>query len=125
MADFCHVVRKVLDDLPAHFLPWLENVVVDVEREPTDEMLEDLGLESPADLLGLFVGVGIDEQEYGIHVPNRVILFKRPLERASRSRAELEYEIRRTVLHELAHHFGHSEADLADFESQPSPFDEE
>lgn len=124
LKQFCALVEEVLLGIPEEFAPWLENVVVDVESEPTAELLEDLGYEPDEELFGLFIGRAVTEQEYGEHAPNRIVLFQRPLERASRSRDEVAYEIRRTVLHELAHHFGYSEEDLDDFESRPSPFDD-
>lgn len=124
LKQFCSLVEEVLLEIPEEFAPWLENVVVDVESEPTAELLEELGYEPHEELFGLFIGRAVTEQEYGEHSPNRIVLFQRPLERASRSRDEVAYEIRRTVLHELAHHFGYSEDDLDDFESRPSPFDE-
>ncbi len=125
MDEFCRVAREVVDQLPEPFHQWLENVVVDVELEPSRRLLRDLGMDPVEDtLLGLFEGAAITEQEYGDHRPNRILLFKRPIEEVSRSRAEIAYEIRRTVIHELAHHFGYSEEDLEEFESQESPFDE-
>ena len=125
MREFCKIVEAALDQLPEQFHSWLENVVVDVELEPDDELLESLGIEDRADApLGIFQGLEVTEQEFGEHAPNRIVLFKRPIEAACHSREEIEYEIRRTVVHELAHHFGYSEEDLDDFESQPSPFDD-
>jgi predicted Zn-dependent protease with MMP-like domain len=117
--EFCQAAREVIDALPAPFRGWLENVVVEVELEPWPELVEQMG----DDLLGLFEGAAITEQEYGEHLPNRIWLFKRPIEAICRSRDEIKYEIRRTVLHELAHHFGYSEDDLDDFEARESPFD--
>ena len=126
MNEFVDVARQVVDKLPEPFLGWLENVVVDVEIAPTRDMLVDVGLNPEQEtLMGLFVGRAITEQEYGEHAPNRILLFKRPIEEACRSRAEVAYEIRRTLVHELAHHFGYSEEDLEEYESQQSPFDNE
>lgn len=121
--EFAAVAREVVQGLPEQFRASLENVVIDVEAEPDPELLAELDVPEGEPLLGVFVGEAITEQEYGEHFPNRIVLFKRPLERISRTRAELCYEIRRTVLHELAHHFGYSEDDLDDFEARPSPFD--
>lgn len=123
--EFCAVVAEVLDGLPEEFRGWLENVVVDVRERPSRRMLEEVGSDDPdTPLLGLFQGEPVTEQEFGQHHPNRILLFKRPIEEVCRSRAEIAYEIRRTVLHELAHHFGYSEEDLDFFEERPSPFDE-
>ncbi len=57
MAEFCEIVRQVLDDLPAQLKPYLENVVVDVERVPSRRLLRRLGISgSGTTLLGLFEG---------------------------------------------------------------------
>lgn len=125
MEEFCAVARQVVEELPEPFHRWLENVVVDVEPRPSRRMLRELGIDHESDLLGLFEGSAVTEQHYGEHLPNRILLFKRPIEAVSRSRDEVKYEIRRTILHELAHHFGYSEEDLEPFESQPSPFDDD
>jgi len=95
-----------------------------VELEPSAELLEELEMDPQKDtLMGLFEGFAVTEQEYGEHLPNRILLFKRPIEEVCRSRAEIAYEIRRTLVHELAHHFGYSEEDLEAYEAQQSPFD--
>ncbi len=123
--EFCQIVSEVLDELPDEFRARLENVVVDVEERPSARLLAELGHDPDEPLMGLFQGEPITEQEYGQHHPNRILLFQRSIEEVSGSRAEIAYEIRRTVLHELAHHFGYSEEDLEFFEEQPSPFDDE
>jgi predicted Zn-dependent protease with MMP-like domain len=124
MPEFVAVAQQVIAELDEPFKAWLENVVVDIELAPTRKMLIEAGLDPRQEtLLGLFVGNAVTEQAYGEHAPNQILLFKRPLEEACRSRAELAYEIRRTLIHELAHHFGYSEEDLEEYESRESPFD--
>lgn len=123
MDEFCRVAQEVIAELPPHLRAWLENTVVDVELEPWPELVADMDVSEDEPLLGLFEGAAVTELEYGEHAPNRIWLFKRPIEAVSRSRGEVKYEIRSTLLHELAHHFGYSEEDLAEFESRPSPFD--
>jgi predicted Zn-dependent protease with MMP-like domain len=125
MEAFCRLAREVVESLPKAFRQHLENVVVDVEVEPSITLKRQLGM-SPDDddLFGLFEGMSIAEQQYEEHAPNRILIFKHPIERACRSRAEIAYEIRRTMLHELAHQFGYSEEDLDEFEAQPSPYDD-
>lgn len=124
LAEFCDIVRQVLDELPEQFKPYLENVVVDVERVPSRRLLRKLGMSGAGTtLLGLFEGPAPGEREFGIAPPVRIRIFKRPIERLCRNRQEVAYEVRRTVIHELAHHFGFEEEDLQEFESRPSPFD--
>ena len=125
LREFVVIAQQVIDELGNPFKRWLENVVVDVEIAPSREMLEEVGLDPDEEtLMGLFVGRAVTEMEYGEHLPNQILLFKRPIEEACRDRREVAYEIRRTLIHELAHHFGYSEEDLEEFEARPSPFDE-
>lgn len=124
MREFVDIARRVIDEIAAPFRQHMDNLTVDVEREPTAEMLAEVGLDPEQDtLMGLFVGRSIVEQDFGEDARNRILLFKRPIEEACRSRAEVAYEIRRTLIHELAHHFGYSEEDLEEYESRQSPFD--
>lgn len=122
MEEFCKEVERAVAEIPDEFQPWLENVVVDVVEEPSEEdwaQIEGGGPEDEDDeLLGLFDGVAIDEQPYGEHHPNRVKIFRGPIVRISRDREEMRAIIRDTVLHELAHHFGYSEEDLDEFEER-------
>lgn len=122
--EFCRAVEEVLASLPGQFVPWLENTVVDVQRYPDQRLQRQMGLgPKHIGLMGLFDGVPVTEQEYERAMPNRIYLFQRAIESKCRSVEEIRYEIRRTVLHELAHHFGYEEPDLDEFEAQESPFD--
>lgn len=121
---FYWAVESELAKLPTEFRPYLENLVIDVETAPSRQLLRELGVPRGETLFGLFQGRGIDEMEYGHASPNRIVLFKEPIEQQCGSEAEIHYEIRRTLLHELGHHFGFSEEDLEFFESQPNPFDD-
>ena len=89
-------VRRALDSLPPEIARGLENVAVVVEDENPDD----------PDLLGLYQG-----GDYG---PDRVTIYRRPLEETFHDPAELEREIRITVLHELGHYFGLDEDRLAE-----------
>lgn len=118
--DFCDAVREAVASLPDPFPEYLENVAVDVEEEPSESdyaVLEDRG-EGRAQglLLGLFVGVPLTEQGYGSHHPNVIRIFRRPLEQVSRTRRALLRNIRSTVVHEIAHHFGFTDEQLEAFD---------
>ncbi len=123
--EFLGVIREVVAQLPEPFRTHLENVAIDVEERPSMRTLRELGIDAGErdELMGLFQGAPLTEQHYGEHHPNRITLYRRSIERAGGSRAEVAYEIRRTLIHELAHHFGYSEEQLEAFEAQPSPFD--
>jgi predicted Zn-dependent protease with MMP-like domain len=136
LRKFGRVVSSVMETLPEAFQPFLQNLVVDVEDEPDERLLREQGFtdEEIADgesLYGLFVpfpmqlslddGGAIDDaHEHPLH---RLIIFKHPLEDDFPEPGELRKEIRRTVIHELAHHFGYSERDLDPFEAKEDPWD--
>jgi predicted Zn-dependent protease with MMP-like domain len=98
-------VRAALDTLPPHIASALQNVAVVVE----DENPED-----PA-LFGLYQGVPLPERgDAGGLLPDKISIYRIPLEESFPEPAELRDEIRITVLHELAHYFGLDEDRIAD-----------
>jgi predicted Zn-dependent protease with MMP-like domain len=126
---FGRIVARVMATLPAEFAPHLANLAVDVEDEADVETLRrmDFTEEEIADgesLYGLFEPLEAGDYE-GLDVadrPHRLIIYKNPLEDDFPDRRELLLEIRKTVIHELAHHFGYSERDLDGFEAKDDPF---
>jgi predicted Zn-dependent protease with MMP-like domain len=122
MDEFCRIVRNVMKTLPAEFRPYLDNVVVDVEEEPDTKTLRKAGLTDQEiaegeTLLGLFDPLELPSLSGGDSVStddmlHRLVIFKRPLEEEFPDLAELRDQIRKTVIHELAHHFGWSDRDL-------------
>lgn len=122
--DFCRMVEEEIATLPKQFLPWLENTSIEVERYPDARLQRQMKLgPRHIGLMGLFEGAPITMQEYDVRLPSRVFLFQRAIESSCRSVEQVRYEIRKTILHELAHHFGYDEPDLEEFESRPSRFD--
>ena len=120
MRRFGQVVVEVLQTLPEEFKPYLDNVVVDVEEEPDEATLRALDfteeeIAAGESLYGLFAPLDVaygSETVDGRDLPHRIIIYKRRLEEDFPDRAELRDEIRKTVIHELAHHFGYSDRDL-------------
>jgi predicted Zn-dependent protease with MMP-like domain len=106
-------VTQALDDLPAWVQEHLENLSVVVAPWPTAEQLRSVGVRRPIELLGLYEGVPLPRRGHGYHLaaPDRITLFQRPLEARARG-AALVRLIRRTVVHEVGHHIGFSDADL-------------
>lgn len=112
--DFDEVVEAALAEIPEEFRPYLENVQIEVQRKPTVEMARSVGLHDGRMLFGLYVGRPLTKrsvQESGV-MPDRVLIFQDNLERACRTPEQLKLEIRKTVLHEVGHHFGLNEDDL-------------
>lgn len=101
---FDRLVDQALTALPGPLLDRLDNVEVTVEDVPPPDALED-GEEVV--LLGLYQGVPQTERDGAMGMlPDRITIFRRPLELRARSRDDLADLVRETVVHELAHHFG-------------------
>lgn len=127
MSQFAKVVRQAVDTLPEEIRRHLDNVVIDVEDEPSVEFLRDAGftdeeIDAGDTLYGYFMpfdGVSATEM---LENPNRILIFKNPLEEDFPDPTELLVEIRKTVVHEIAHHFGWTDRDLEKFDDNPDPF---
>jgi predicted Zn-dependent protease with MMP-like domain len=103
--DFEQCVQDALDSLPAELRGYMSNVAVVVEDEPPDGL----------PLLGLYQGVPMTRRgsSYGAVLPDKISIYRGPLERHyGADRERLLQEIRRVVLHEVAHHFGISDERL-------------
>jgi predicted Zn-dependent protease with MMP-like domain len=101
------LVERALAGIPSPFRESLEEVAVVIEDEPTPAQLRDNGLGERDALYGLYEG--IPRTEWGADwatSPNKISLFRLPLEEDFPDPLDLEEEVRTTVIHELAHHLG-------------------
>lgn len=107
-ARFERLVAEAVDKLPDEFHEKLANIDVVVERQPTFRQLAEAGLKSGETLLGLYEGIPQTERgrHYGLVVPDKITIFQRTIEAQCSSDVEIRSQIRGTVLHEIAHHFG-------------------
>jgi len=115
-AEFERLVAREVESLPPKVLARLENVDVVVEDQPTEEELDSVGIEPGGTLLGLYQGVPQTQRGtwYGNLLPDRIVLYKRPIEDVARDRREIRKQIRITLLHEIGHHFGLGEDALSE-----------
>src|SRR5689334_9620196 len=106
-ARFRRLVRMALRTLPPRIESQLDNVEIVVEDEPTADQLETSGQEI-GELFGLYEGIPLTERgsDYSMVLPDRIIIFRGPLERAFPNPRDIAEQVRVTVLHELAHHVG-------------------
>jgi predicted Zn-dependent protease with MMP-like domain len=96
-----------MGDLPPGPRRLLENVAIVIEAEPTEDQLTEGGLREGDTLFGLYEGTpAVEWGADSVPFPNKITLFQAPLEEAFADPAELATQVRRTVLHELAHHAG-------------------
>lgn len=107
--DFYDLVEGALDGLPPELAALLDNVAIVVEEWP--EYSSPLARNHEADTLyGLYEGVPLSERTAGYYgvLPDKITIFRGPLERDF-ERDDLQEQIRVTVVHEIAHHFGFDE----------------
>ncbi|HEY3522620.1 MAG TPA: metallopeptidase family protein [Candidatus Limnocylindrales bacterium] len=101
------LVDHALATIPAPFRAALGEVAVVIEDEPSPEQLRDNGLEPDETLYGLYEGTPTTAWGAGwVPAPNKITLYRLPLEEDFPDPVELEEEVRLTVIHELAHHLG-------------------
>jgi predicted Zn-dependent protease with MMP-like domain len=115
---FYDLVIKVIDELPPEFLDKLENLDVGVVDWPSPSQLTKSNIRNRYGLLGLYEGVPHTRRGrgYGMVLPDKITIFRKPIESRCRSWGEAEEEIRQVVLHEIAHHFGTDEQTLRTIE---------
>ena len=102
-----------MDELPAAFLQRMENVDVVVEDWASREQLIGSGLGEGETLLGLYEGIPMpDRYDYNLVLPDKITLFQRAIESICATDEEVVAEVRATVVHEIAHHFGITDEDL-------------
>ena len=106
-SEFEELVSHALDGVPPELTALMDNVVVLIEAEPPPE--------EPG-ILGLYDGVPLTERDsnYTFLAPDRIFVYRGPLTRMCESPEELVDEVRITVVHEIAHHFGIDDAALHD-----------
>ncbi len=113
--EFEDLVADALDSIPEHLGNRMDNVAVTVAQWPTPRQL---GPGSPGrTLLGLYEGVDLTRRSplsYGATMPDRITIFQGPISAMARDQADLSALVRTTVIHEVAHHFGISDARLAE-----------
>jgi predicted Zn-dependent protease with MMP-like domain len=111
---FYDLVMKAIDELPQEFKDNLENLDVVVADWPSPLQLAKTNIRSRYGLLGLYEGVPHTRRDrgYGMVLPDKITIFRRPIEARCRSWADVEEEIGQVVRHEIAHHFGTDEQTL-------------
>jgi predicted Zn-dependent protease with MMP-like domain len=116
---FEQLVERSLKRLPKKFLDALENIAIEVEDEPPQDVLDDLGIEEGA-LYGLYQGVPLTEREwnFGNVLPDRITIYQGPIERDTRNDEEIEEVVLDTIVHEIGHYFGFDDETLYSIEDK-------
>ena len=116
---FEELVRRALDTLPEGIAARIDNIDIEVQDWAGPEQLASVGVRHGT-LLGLYQGVPLTRRGsgYGMVAPDRIIIFQGPIERMSRDDDDLVERVREVVVHEVAHHFGISDARLDEIERE-------
>jgi len=106
--QFEALVERAMKRLPKAFKEKIANVVVVVEDWPDDETLDEMGIEPPDTLYGLYRGVDLTHRDsgYGNVMPDTVTIYQGPIEEDCEDEAEMAQLVRETVIHEIGHYFG-------------------
>lgn len=116
-AEIEAMARTALESLPAEFATLAKDVAIRVEDFAPEDLLDEMQIDDPFDLTGLYDGIPVTEKSVSDQPggPDVVWLFRRPLldEWASRADVSLGELVNHVVVHELAHHFGWSDDDIA------------
>jgi predicted Zn-dependent protease with MMP-like domain len=117
--DFEEALVSALRRLPKSIKKKMENVDVVVEDRVSPELLLEMGLRSPFELLGLYQGVPLDRRGfyYGNVLPDKITLFQIPIESICKTKEEIEEKIREVVMHEVGHYFGLNDERLRELEN--------
>ena len=121
LAEMETTAHEIFERLPAEFRRLCEGLIIRVDDFPTEEVLDEMECESEFDLLGLFQGVGLPQQSLGdvARLPNMVWLYRRPiLDYWAEHDESLGHVVRHVLIHEIGHHFGLSDDDMAAIEAQ-------
>ena len=117
---FERLVADALETIPPSFRQAVRNVAVIVEDTPAPELLDDVGVDPPDTLFGLYEGVPLPDRDWthGNALPDRITLFQEPIEAASQNDDEIVVTIGETVIHEFGHYFGLSEEEIEAIEER-------
>jgi len=116
--EFERLVAEALEELPEEFQRRLDNIDVVVAAKPTRDQMEGAGIGPHQTLFGLYEGVPLTKRDRGYHLvlPDKITIFQRPMEAVCRTNEEIRNLVRRTVMHEIAHHFGIGDERLRELE---------
>ena len=120
LADMEVMAHEMFERLPEHFRTMFEGVIIRVDDFPTEEVLDQLDAESEFDLLGLFQGTGVPFRSNDDlpRLPNMIWLYRRPiLDYWAEHDESLGHIVRHVLIHEIGHHFGMSDDDMAAIEA--------
>ena len=119
-AAFERLVAEAIALIPARFRREMDNLALVVEDEPSPSLLEEMEIEPPDSLYGLYQGTPLTERSWpwGNQLPDHITLFQKPIEEDCEDEDEVRAVIGETLIHEVGHYFGLSEDEIEDIEER-------
>ena len=121
VADLDKLAREAFETIPDELRAHAAEVIIQVVEFPDDDTVREIGLHSPFELSGLYSGVPIGEKSVSAPAAgvDMILLYRRPLlDEWCETGEDLTRLIRHVLIHEIGHHFGFSDADMARIESE-------
>jgi predicted Zn-dependent protease with MMP-like domain len=117
---FERLVAEAVTLIPRRFRREMKNLALVVEEEPSPTLLDEMEIEPPDSLYGLYQGVPLPERSWshGNHLPDKITLFQRPIEEDCEDDDEIRAVIGETLIHEVGHYFGLSEEEIEEIEER-------
>jgi predicted Zn-dependent protease with MMP-like domain len=117
---FQRLVEEALREIPRRFRNAMQNVAVIVEDEPSPQILEEMEIEPPDSLFGLYQGTPLPNRGwgYGNALPDRISIYQGPIEEACEDDDEIRNCVAETVIHEFGHYFGMDEDQIEEIEEK-------
>ena len=118
--EFRALVDEALTLIPPEFRDAMHNIAIVIEDEPTLEQLDEVGIEPPDTMFGLYEGTPLTERQWSneVPLPDKITLFQFPIEDACDTHDDVVVEIGETLIHEIGHYFGLSEDEIEEIEDR-------
>jgi predicted Zn-dependent protease with MMP-like domain len=118
---FEQFVREAIDAIPEKYATRIKNLAFVVEDEPNEIQRQKLNLHSGESLYGLYEGIPLTQRgiSYNLVLPDKITIFKHPLQYSSKDLEDLKTQIRHTVWHEVAHYYGLDHDRIHELEGKP------
>lgn len=114
--EFERLINQAMNELPQAYIKGLDNVAIVYADEPSPEQVQKMRLDNNHLLLGLYEGIPKTQRGsgYNLVLPDKITLFKKPILAVVHTPDQLFQQIKRTLWHEIAHHYGLNHSDIAD-----------
>ena len=119
-AEFERLVAEAVDLIPRRFRREMKNLALVVEDAPSADLLEEMEIEPPDSLYGLYHGTPLPERTWGFgnNLPDRITIYQQPIEEDCEDEDEMRKMIGETLIHEVGHYFGMSEEQIEEIEER-------